>query len=167
MARSHRQSGFSLLEIMVALSILAMSLTVILNLHGSTMLKSQRAERITTASMLARLRLHEIQLELEKEIDKGVFPDDNKTMEGTFDEPYEDFKWKAEIKKVEIPVPADAGGEEGERGEAASMAAMFTAFKMVAEKIGEATREIKVVIFWGETEEDRQEVSVATHIVKL
>lgn len=157
------QTGFTLLEIMVAVSILTMSLLVILDLHGTTLLKSGRAENVTQAVMLARLKLAEIQLDLEKDISKGEFPGDNKTMEGTFDEPYEKYKWEVAIRKVEIPVPPqpESSDEEG-----AGMDMMLSAFKTIAEQIGKAAREVRITVKWDELGEE-QSISAATHIVQL
>ena len=159
-----KQSGFTLLEIMVAVSILAIALLVILDLHSGSMLTSMRAEEITTATMLARLKIREIQLDVEKDMAKGEFPSDKKEMEGKFDEPFERYTWKATIGKVEIPVPPSPQGEGGE--EAAGMDVMLKMFQIISEKIGEAAREIRVDVVWDELGEE-QSVSMATHIVKL
>jgi len=135
---------------------------LILDLHGGAMIVSRRAEDITVATMLARLKLHEVQLDIEKEMSKGTFPSDEKSMEGDFDEPHERYKWTAVIKKVEIPVPPQPEGA----GEEAGLDVMLKAFKMIAEQIGESAREIRVDVKWEDLGEE-QAVSVATHIVKL
>lgn len=163
------QKGFTLLEIIVALAILSVSLVVISDLHNSGMLRSRRAEDITTASMLARLKLHEVQLEIENNMAKGEFPAENKHDEGKFDEPYEKFSWSLDIKKVDIPVPPQPeGGGEGEEGAAdqAGMGVMFQIFKMISEKIAESARELKLEVKWNELEEE-QSLSVSTHVVKM
>ena len=105
------QSGFTLLEIMVAVSILSISMMVIMEMHSGTMITSRRAEEITIATMLARSQLHEVQLDFEKGMTKGEFPKENKTLEGTFDEPYERYKWEAKVSKVEIPIPPQPEGD--------------------------------------------------------
>ena len=162
MSESNSQSGFTLLEIMVAVSILAMSLLVLLDFHSGAMIVSRRAEDITTASMLARLKLNEIKLDLEKGIEKGEFPAENKTEEGSFDEPYDLYKWKSMINKVEIPVPPQPEGAE----EAGGLDIMLKVFTMITEKIAESAREITLEVVWDELGEE-QSVSVSTHIVKL
>lgn len=157
--------GFSLLEIMVAVSILAVSLLVILDLHGGSMRTSRRAEDITTASMLAKYQMQMVQLDIEKEMSKGEFPEEDKQMEGSFDEPFERYKWTANIKKVEIPVPPEPEGGNGENGNQ-GMGAMLQVFKMIAEKIKDAAREISLEVKWDDMGEE-QKVTVSTHIVKL
>jgi len=147
---------------MVAVSILAISMLVILDFHGGSMLTSRRAEEVTQATMLARMKMREIQLEIEKEMGKGGFPKDDKSMEGSFDEPFEDYKWSAVITKVEIPVPPQPEGEEGGGG----IDIMLKVFQMITEKIAEAAREIRLEVKWDELGQE-QSISVATHIVKL
>ena len=156
------ERGFTLLEIMVAVSILAISMLVILDFHGGSMLTSRRAEEVTQATMLARMKIREIQLDIEKEIGKGGFPSEDKTMEGSFDEPFENYKWSARITKVEIPVPPQPEGEDGEAG----LDIMLKVFQMISEKIADSAREIRLEVKWDELGEE-QLISVATHIEKL
>lgn len=156
-----RQGGFSLLEIMAAVAILGVSMLAILNLQSGAMLTSLRAEEVTVATMLAREKIREIQLDVEKGIAKGEFPSENKELDGVFDEPFERYKWTANIKKVEIPTPQQPGGEGG-----ASMDVVLKMFQMVSEKLADSARQIKVTIKWEELG-DEKEISVATHIVKL
>jgi len=160
--RERKEKGFTLLEIMIAVSILAISLLVILDLHGGSMLTSRRAEEVTQATMLARMKMREVQLEIEKEMGKGGFPSDEKSMEGTFDEPFDNYKWSALITKVEIPVPPQPEGDE----EGGGVDIMLKVFQMITEKIAEAAREIRLEVTWDELGEE-QSISVATHIVKL
>lgn len=162
--RRNSQGGFSLLEIMVAVTILAISLLVILDMHGGSMLTSMRAEEVTVATMLARQKIREVQLKIEEEMEKGETPSEDKSEEGSFEEPFERYRWAATIKKVDIPVPPQPEGQEGE--EQVSMDVMLTMFKMISEKIAEAAREIRVTVKWDELGEE-QELSVATHVVKL
>ena len=88
--------GFTLLEIMVSMAILAVSLVAVLRFQGQTLIVSGRAERITIATMLARLKVVETQIELEKGMKKNEFPDE-KEETGEFDNPYELYKWNAAI----------------------------------------------------------------------
>jgi len=157
-----KQKGFSLLELIVAMGILSISIAVISDLYMTSMRRSLRAERMTQATMLVRLKMNEMRLELEKQISKGEFPSDNKHEEGTFDEPFEEYQWEADIKKVEIPVPPPPEGEDQDQG----MAMMLTVFKMISEKIAESAREITIKVKWQEME-DEQSLSAATHIVRL
>ena len=150
-----RVLGFSLLEVMVSVAILAVSLTVLLTFSGSTLLKSGRAEKLLIATMLARQKMTDIEIELEKQKKKREFPDE-RSEDDDFDEPFEDYKWKMDIRKIELPAPTV--GEEG------SMQQMIG--KQLTKQISQTVRELKLTVMWDEGGEE-QAVEVVTHIVKL
>lgn len=148
-------SGFTLLEVMVAVAILAISLSVLLSFQGNTLLVSGRQENITIATMLARQKMVEIELELEEGMRKGEFPDD-RSDEAVFDPPFEDYRWKMSVKKVELPAPVV--GEEG------SVQDMIG--KQLSQEIAKTVRELRLEISWDEMGEP-QSVEVVTHLVRL
>lgn len=150
-----KNKGFTLLEIMVAVGILSVSLVALLTFQGNTMITSGRAERITEATMLARMKMSEVELDLDKLVRKGEFPDE-KSEEGTFDEPFDNYKWKLSIKGVKLPAPVM--GEEG------SIESLIG--RQLSEEIAKTVREVKLEIVWSEMGEE-QSIDVVTHIVKL
>lgn len=169
-------AGFSLLEIMIALSILATSVMSLMAAQGGSFRASERAERITGATFLARAKMTEMEMEFEKDLAKNKFPDDNVEKEGTFDEPYEDYRWKYTIKKVEIPVVNAEGGEEASSGEeegeeaAGTNTLVASYLKNVMEQISKSVRQVQLTIFWGDPElpqDDQPKMMVTTHWVKL
>jgi prepilin-type N-terminal cleavage/methylation domain-containing protein len=153
--RLKRNSGFTLLEIMVAMAILSISLVALLSFQGNTMITSGRAERITEATMLARMKMGEIELELDKGLLKGEFPEE-KTEEGEFEEPFENYKWKLSIKGVKLPAPV-----MGEEGSVENLIG-----RQLTEEIAKTVREVKLEVIWSELGEE-QSINVVTHIVKL
>ena len=148
--------GFSLLEIMVAVALLAIAATTLLTFHGNSLITSGRAENITIAAMLARYKITEIELDLKNGMKKGEFPDE-KTDEGSFEKPYEDYKWKMTIKSVKLPTAAQQQDE-------ASLTGMIS--RQLSEEIAKIVREVKIEVIWEEMEEE-QSIDVVTHIVKL
>ena len=149
------KKGFSLLEVMVAVAILAMSLLTLINFQGQSMFVVGRAEKLTLGTFLAREKMAEVILQLEKEQkQQGVFSED-KSDEGEFEKPYEDYKWKWSLRKVAIPAP---GGGEG-----SPMMAILT---MVTNQIKEFVREVKLTVSW-EALGKEQSFDVVTHITKL
>ena len=98
------KTGFSLLEVMIAISILAISLIILIDFQGDSMIVTSRAERINVSTMLARQRMADFEIEYEKNMKKNQFPEE-KSEEGKFEEPYDDYAWNLTIKKVEIPMP--------------------------------------------------------------
>ncbi|MFA4875656.1 MAG: type II secretion system protein [bacterium] len=147
--------GFTLLEVMVAVAILAISFTVLLTFSGNTMIKSGRAEKMLTATMLARQKMTEIEIDLAKAIKKNEFPEE-KSDEGKFDDPFDEYSWKMEIKRVELPAPVT--GEKGSMQE--------TIGRQLTKEISKTVRELKLTVKWEEMGEE-QSFDVVTHIVKL
>ncbi|NIQ92962.1 MAG: type II secretion system minor pseudopilin GspI [Desulfuromonadales bacterium] len=106
--RSSEEQGFTLLEVMVALAIVATVLVSLLGLQARTISIGDRQQKITRATMLAQERMAEI------EIAGG----DNRYDEGSFDEPFELYRWQvtynptplASVREVSVTV---AWGEQG------------------------------------------------------
>jgi general secretion pathway protein I len=147
--------GFTLLEVMVSIAVLSLSLLALINSSGNTLIKSGRAERISIATMLARAKMADIEIDLEKQKAKGEFPDE-KEEEGQFDEPYEDYSWKMGIRRVDLPAPVT--------GESGSLQAMIG--RTLTKEISNTVRELKLIVKWEELGEE-QTMEIVTHIVKL
>ncbi len=148
-------AGFTLIEIMVAVSILAISMTVLVSFSGNSMIRSGRAEALTIGTMLAREKMAEIEIEIARGVEKGEFPED-KSESGEFEEPFEDYRWEMEIRRVELPAPV-----VGEEGGVQDMVA-----QQLTKEIGNTVRELKLNVIWKEMGED-QSIEVVTHIVKM
>ncbi len=170
--------GFSLLEIMVSLAILSIGLLALIGSQGNSLRASGRAENIQMATLLGRQRLNEKILELNKDMAKGTFPDENEE-QGTFDEPNEEYRWEIKIRKVQIPVLGDGGGEAGAAGGgsgtptqaggdtvAAPESAQRGLAQMVSKKISESIREVSAKVIWDEIGEE-QSLTLTTHIAKV
>jgi general secretion pathway protein I len=99
-SRGARQRGFTLLEVMIALAILAGALTVLVNSVASNVKNTQDAESTTIATSLARAKMYDIE---ETLIQDGFLETDQST-EGDFgDEGFSEITWAAKVEKVEIP----------------------------------------------------------------
>lgn len=147
--------GFTLIEVVVAISILAISMTVLLTFSANSMIRSGRAETLTVATMLARQKMAELEIDIEKGLQKGEFPDE-KSEDGTFDEPFEDYKWKMELKRVELPAPVT-----GKEGSVQDIVA-----GQLTKEISNTVRELKLTVQWVEFGEE-QSIDVITHMVKM
>lgn len=160
MIRRLGQKGFTLLEVMVAIAILAISLLAIYNLQSTSMLGSARAQKVAICTQLARLKMDKILIEIEDGIRKGEFPEEKEDA-GTFEEDkYPDFGWKLKIKKVEIPKPPLPEG--------ANQDVMGMVFGMISDQLSQSTREVKLTIVWrGADDEEEEGITVTTHVVKM
>lgn len=93
--------GFTLLEVMVALSILALALVAIAGINANSFESSNYAKHITVATLLARSKM----IDIEEELRKDGFGSDAKTWDGDFsEEGYPGMRWKAVARPVEIDV---------------------------------------------------------------
>jgi general secretion pathway protein I len=85
-----RQRGFTLIEIVVALSILGVGLIVIIELFAGGLRLGRTSEEFSKAVSLARMKLEEVSL-------NPVLQEGNET--GEFDK---DFRWQVAVKKMDI-----------------------------------------------------------------
>jgi general secretion pathway protein I len=96
--------GFTLLEVMVALAILAMGLVGVSDLVGGAMRSHARAKQLEIATLLARGKMAEIEDHYEEE----GFRDFDESDDGTFEEEgHPEVAWALEVVKPTL----DLGGE--------------------------------------------------------
>lgn len=156
MSSGDSNKGFTLLEVMIAVAILAVSLMALMNFQSQAILASSRAQRLSVVTLLARQKMGEVLLEIEQGIPKGEFPDE-KEESGVFEgEDFVDYYWSLKIKKVEIPTPElPEGGAE----------LMGQALQMLSEELSKSAREIRLSVGWREYDEEEEGISLVTHIV--
>ena len=108
--KHHGSLGFSLLEVMIALGILAMSLTVLLESQASSVNNAGRSRDLSIATLLARSKMVDIERDL---FDEG-FTTGQTTDDGNFEEEgYADIKWSSTISEVELDLSSLASLCEG------------------------------------------------------
>ncbi len=86
--------GFTLIEIMVSLVILGVSLVVLLGLRNRDIAVSSESNHVVVATLLARERMALFSLEKDK---------DAMERQGTFLEPYRDYKWAIALNETPFP----------------------------------------------------------------
>lgn len=89
------QRGFTLLEVMVALSIIAIVLVSVYKMHAQTVSMNYEVRFYATAPMLAQIKMAEIESENLKDIG-----DDS----GDFGDEFPDYRWNIAIDDVESTV---------------------------------------------------------------
>lgn len=92
-----KSSGFTLLEVVIALGILAMSLTVLLESQASSVNSAGRSRDLTIASLLARSKMVDIEAML---IEDGFVMGDLEEDGDFADEGYEYVKYKSRVSEV-------------------------------------------------------------------
>lgn len=90
MRKSKPKTGFTLIEVVVALAILGVGLTVIMELFAGGLRLEKVSEEYTKAVNYARIKMEEIAL--NPKMEEG-------SEEGKFDET---FRWQVGVKKVDV-----------------------------------------------------------------
>ena len=99
MSQRKHQSGFTLLEVMIALSIMAVSLTALMGHESAAVHMSDFGNRVSQANLLAYGKV----LDIRHTIIKDSIDVYDNCEEGDFrDEGFRRFKWKACSYKMEI-----------------------------------------------------------------
>lgn len=90
-------SGFTLLEVLVAMAVLAVALVCLLGLHNRSLLLSMRAQRLSTATLLVQEMLTRTQLEGESAL---------RVTAGDFAElhpgQYPEFRWYRTLRPTQL-----------------------------------------------------------------
>ena len=156
--------GFTLLEVMVALAILAGSLVVVSEVVGGALRNHVRARQIDVATLLARTKMVQLQAQYER---KG-FRDFDETDEGTFDDDgHPEVRWKVEVRKPSLELGPEAvlaaltGGKKLQEllpsPEQAPQLAPFQALlgaqvnaqlQRIAEQLKKSAREVRLTVSW-------------------
>lgn len=193
--RFYSKRGFSLIEITIALSILVLALSILVENQGFAAFMTRDAEKIRIATMLAEEKMIEAQLQLELEgwktsdIDEDGDFDDlgseefrgsgyNLDLKDTFD----DYKWAYTIRKIEMNMPADMGGmmddmmgsgyygdqsqNEDVQNNQMDLGDIGVSSDMITEYLSDYIREVRVMVWWEEEfEETGDYVELLTHVV--
>lgn len=96
--------GFTLLEVMVAMAILAMALTAAFEVVGGALRNHVRTRDLELATMLARGKLAEVEAKFEEE----GFRDFDQSEDGTFeDDGHPEVRWKVATVKPTLELGAE------------------------------------------------------------
>ena len=84
-------AGFTLLEVMIAVGIIAIALVTLLGAQSQSVSIAAAARFDTTAALLAQRKLTELTLQGYQRVSSG---------EGDFGEDFPDFRWQAEVREL-------------------------------------------------------------------
>ena len=150
------QRGFTLLEVVIALAILAVSLGVLLESQVSSLVNADRARSLTIGTLLLRSKL----IDMEQKVFDDGFVVGDVDKEGDFrDEGHEEIKWKYHVAEVELDLSnlsslcGGLGGGDATKPGAASdcegmvggLGGMLTGF---TDEIGRSLRAAEVTVTW-------------------
>ena len=120
-SRCRHQNGFTLLEVMIALVIIATVLVALLGLQSRTINLSDRQQKVTQATMLAQEQMSEIELAGENS---------GRDDDGKFEEPFENYRWQTRFEPtplaaVSMVTVTVAWGEPGSNEDVALTSFLF------------------------------------------
>lgn len=181
--------AFTVLEVVVALAVLTVSLLVLIDNQATSVLMTSEAERLLVATQLAREKMAEVQLLVETE----GFGDQDLEEEGDFRawadafegvnvaaDAFEDYRYAWTVREIDLGVVADLAGaaediagtgywgEEGSQadfGGAPDLSALGVQPEMITDMLGKFIREVRVVVWWGENEDEVDQVELVTHVI--
>lgn len=140
--------GFTFLEVMVALAIIAVALVSVISAQSQSMLLVDRGRELNVVTELARAKMAELELDFSK---KG-FGEIAEKGEGTFADPdLTNYRWTYEMTKLEIP------------GEAPSQSKGPVGFGYIKDFLSRSVRQLKLTIIWGSSSQP-QSMSLVTFL---
>jgi general secretion pathway protein I len=185
--------GFTLLEVMISLAILAVGLVALSDLNGGAVQMQAYARRATQATLLLRGKMSDI----EEQLQKDGFSDFSDDKHGTFDdtEGAQDYAWRAEILKPDVQMDAAQllqllGAGQGAAGGSAAAAApqptgggpggigsltapgspiagiLQNQATTFLETLKKSVREVRVTVSWKDGTQERN-ISASQHVVIL
>jgi general secretion pathway protein I len=87
-------SGFTLMEVMIAMTILAIALVAIFQSQSQSISMSTDSRFMTTASLLAQSKMVEVE---------AATTLDNQTKDGDFGPDYPEYTWHLEVGDTQLP----------------------------------------------------------------
>ena len=152
-------SGFTLLEIMVAIAVLSATLGVLLHIVTNNVRSTNHAKMTTAATFLARTKM----VDIEDDILDNGFTDNDDSASGTFRElGYPQFRWESLVERIELP--ADIAQRSKDQAADATLDAknpmsMLTGFmggmvssfiEPIRAGLQESVRKVTVRVLWDE-----------------
>lgn len=147
--------GFTLLEVLVAMMILAGALLALSVSWNGSLLGFSRTKTVQQVTGLLKKKTTELEIKYRRMGFESI-PEEEA---GDFGSDYPEFKWKAEVKKLEFPDLSQV--LISQEGGANDM--MTAVIKQMTEFFSNSTKELKVTVFLGEGK-NVSEYSVVTYL---
>jgi type II secretion system protein I len=155
--RNRRQSGFTLLEVMIAVAIMTVAYAAILTSQSGSIHQTVKTKELNLAGWLAK----NVITESEHMFEGKPFTELPKVETKAFAAPYERFSWKREIKEMKFPELTQPQ-KEGQ-GIPESLRLMV---KNVTKFLNDSIREMVVTVNWKSGGGDRS-LTLSTYLVDL
>lgn len=155
-----QRAGYTLLEVMVAMAILAFALTAIMGTQSTAVMMSGYANKLSVVTLLARSKM----IDVEHEVMSGEIGSmDEVSINGDFGEDgYPQMKWDALVERVEISEGAESmfvgtvldelfgeGSQlTGNPAISGTLQQIISFLPDIINMVGERIRKVTLVIMW-------------------
>ncbi len=156
---SNSNQGFTLLEVIIAMAIMAIAFSAILAVEGGAINASARAKQLNVVAMLAKNQM----VDSEALIEGKKFEEVQKEQEGAFPAPFQDYRWKRTVK--ELKFPNFASGALGNKNSGNDMMSDMVG-KIITNFFSKALRVLTVTVYWKKGKGE-QSYSLSTFWVDL
>lgn len=172
MRRRKPNDGFSLLEVMVAIGLLALGLVVVARVVTGNVRATHHARMITAATFLARVHIALVEQSL---LDEGFGEVEGEDQGDFTEEGFPHFRWYANVERVELPESAGQKVQEISNEQTQSTNPMevlsgfmggFMSMLMEPIRLGlqESVRKLTVRVMWNEAGRPEQSFEIVSYV---
>lgn len=140
------QSGFTLLEFMIAFALLTVILASVYLMQGSSLASSVRSKNILLATNLAKNLINESELQFEGQPFERLQAKET----GEFEEPFKEFKWTREIAEVDFGALSELMIKAQEESGSTPKENQSMVAKYFQDYMQKSVRRMTVTITWAE-----------------
>lgn len=156
MLRKKRSAaGFTLLEVMIAIAIMAVAFSAILTSQSGSIHLTVKTKELNLAGWLAQRMM----VESEHLLENKPFSEIDKLKIGKFDAPFERFGWKREVKELKFPDLAQPTKE----GEGIPEPVRILA-KTLSKFLNDSVREMVITVTW-QRGQSEQTLVLSTYLI--
>lgn len=178
--RSQNARGYTLMEVLLAMTILAISLSILLGTQANSALMTERANQMALAALMARSKM----VDIEGELLADGFSEMEDRRDGDFrPEGFPDMEWEALIEVIEIPpeaapefaasINSQLFGEGGEMGALSGSAAVSQWMPMILAEVpnfindmAKRARFVTLTVSWPDGNH-RQTLTVQQYVINF
>ena len=166
-----RQSGFTFIEVLVAMLILVLAVLAAANIANGSVRATREAKEISKATWLLQNVMTELETKLEAE---GVERGCEKKKEGKFEAPNEGYTWLTGCYEIDLKLSQTAskiqaaidGGEKDSNEPTQEDILKKMILDTASDYISKALRELHAEVYWVQGKMKRK-VTLTTHMVRF
>jgi len=102
-----KKNGFTLIEVLVATMLLGLSLVVLIQSQSSSLYNSSEAQNLAIATQLLQKKTTDMEFYFQIKVNNGDVKNVVESLNGNFEEPYQDYKWRAELRESALELKKD------------------------------------------------------------